>query len=174
MLARASKQLLRTRISSNYVLARVVDGELQEAKIDLTKTSSTKDTRESYGFQGSIWAEVNVNNSEMFAQVGEVFSKEASGRLGKIVSDKNGESCIHPLDVPIEEQKVIEFDLADVNEEQLVRTKNTRYQFDTVKDQDGFIRAVNIHRLPKSQLKKLNAAWDETQEENLISLYSYS
>ena len=84
MLARASKQLLRTRKSSNYVLARVVDGELQEAKIDLTKTSSTKDTRESYGFQGSIWAEVNVNNSEMFAQVGEVFSKEASGRLGKL------------------------------------------------------------------------------------------
>ena len=69
--------------------------------------------------------------------------------LGKSVSDKSGDSCIQPLDVPIEDQNLIEFDLADVNEEQLVRTKNTRYQFDTVKDQDGFVRAVNIHRLRK-------------------------
>jgi len=61
---------------------------------------------------------------------------------------------MHTLDVPVEEQALIEFDLTDVNAEQLVRTKNTRFIFDTVKDNDGFIRAVNIQRLRES----LNAA----------------
>jgi len=51
------------------------------------------------------------------------------------------------LDAPVEEQVQIEFDLTDVNAEQLVRTNNTRFLFDTVKDNDGFIRAVNIQRL---------------------------
>jgi hypothetical protein len=70
--------------NSSYVLARVVDGELQEARIDLEKTSSTKDRVVNYGIEGSIWAEASVNNMEVFAQVGEIFSREATGRFGKL------------------------------------------------------------------------------------------
>ena len=166
MLARIFKALPIKR-NSSYVLARVVDGELQEARIDLEKTSSTKDRVENYEIEGSIWAEANVNNMEVFAQVGEIFSREATGRfgkfyyllcctlqlfriiIGKMVSDNDGECCMQTLDVPVEEQALIEFELTDVNAEQLVRTNNTRYIFDTVKDNDGFIRAVNIQRLRK-------------------------
>merc|ERR1712037_21818 len=173
MLARIFKALPIKR-NSSYVLARVVDGELQEARIDLEKTSSTKDRVENYGIEGSLWAEANVNNMEVFAQVGEIFSREATGRFGKMVSDIDGECCMQTLDVPVEEQALIEFELTDVNAEQLVRTNNTRYIFDTVKDNDGFIRAVNIQRLPKSQLKRFNGAWDQDQDEKLISLYSHS
>jgi len=64
-----------------------------------------------------------------------------------MVSDIEGECCMQTLDAPVEEQVQIEFDLTDVNAEQLVRTNNTRFLFDTVKDNDGFIRAVNIQRL---------------------------
>jgi hypothetical protein len=75
--------------NSSYVLARVVDGELQEARIDLEKTSSTKDRVVNYGIEGSIWAEASVNNMEVFAQVGEIFSREATGRFGKFDSFLN-------------------------------------------------------------------------------------
>ena len=81
MLARIFKVFPKSRKSS-FVLARVVDGELQEARIDLKKTSSTKDRVESFGIEGSIWAEASVNQTEMFAQIGEIFSREATARLG--------------------------------------------------------------------------------------------
>ena len=62
-----------------------------------------------------------------------------------------------------------------MEEIELVRSKNTRYSFEIVEEnlENGAIRekAVNIRRLKKSNLTKLNPKWDETQSPEVLKYY---
>ena len=64
-----------------------------------------------------------------------------------------------------------------MEEIELVRSKNTRYSFEIVEEnlENGAIRekAVNIRRLKKSNLTKLNPKWDETQCPEVLKYYQH-